>query len=830
MTGLMAPVPAADPALHGRSGSGATGSWVLAYNGFDPAVEGTREALCTLGNGYWGTRGSVPGATADGVHYPGTYLAGVYNRLRSDLGGRIVEDEHLINAPDWTSLTLGPPGGPPYRHGSAALLSCSQQLDLRRGVHTRVSRFRDAQGRTTLVTSRSFLHLAQVHLAVLETTVEAQDWSGPLAVRCGVDGRVTNRNVAEYRLLADRHLQPVAARQVDPETVLLEMVTSQSRVHIAMAARTRLRPDPDTGTDGMVDRRLLDDDPAYVGHELTLELTQGRPVTVEKVVAVATSRDPALAGVALSATARVARAPSAGELLRSHEAAWERLWERFGIDVAAGERQSLALNLNAFHVLATVAAAGPDIDAGVPARGLHGEGYRGHVFWDEMFVYPMLTLRRPELTRALLRYRHRRLDEARAAARAEGLDGAMFPWQCGSDGREETPSELYNLRTGEWMPDNSRRQRHVGLAVVFGVWQYYQATVDQAFMIDEGAELMVEVTRLFASLATYDAPADRFDIAGVMGPDEFHDGYPDAPGRGVRNNAYTNVMVAWLAGRTLELLDLLAGKDCGPLWDRLALRPGERERWDRIRHRLRVPFHADGVISQFDGYEALAEFDWEAYRARYGDIGRLDLILAAEGDSPNRYRLSKQADVLMLLYLLSAEELRAVLERLGYPFPPDAVPRTVGFYLARTTHGSTLSRLVHSWVLARSDRSRSWSLFTRALDSDLDDIQGGTTREGVHIGAMAGTVDMVLRCFSGLEVRDGLLWLHPELPAELPRAEFEIVYRGQPISVAITGSHVRLRLHPHGGDPVTVCVEDRVSVLSAGEVHVVDLASGGGAP
>jgi trehalose/maltose hydrolase-like predicted phosphorylase len=380
------------------------------------------------------------------------------------------------------------------------------------------------------------------------------------------------------------------------------------------------------------------------------------------------------------------------------------------------------------------------------------------------------------------------------------------------------------------MPDNSRRQRHVGLAVVFGVWQYYQATVDQAFMIDEGAELMVEVTRLFASLATYDAPADRFDIAGVMGPDEFHDGYPDAPGRGVRNNAYTNVMVAWLAGRTLELLDLLAGKDCGPLWDRLALRPGERERWDRIRHRLRVPFHADGVISQFDGYEALAEFDWEAYRARYGDIGRLDLILAAEGDSPNRYRLSKQADVLMLLYLLSAEELRAVLERLGYPFPPHAVPRTVGFYLARTTHGSTLSRLVHSWVLARSDRSRSWSLFTRALDSDLDDIQGGTTREGVHIGAMAGTVDMVLRCFSGLEVRDGLLWLHPELPAELPRAEFEIVYRGQPISVEITGRHVRLRLHPHGGDPVTVCVEDRVSVLSAGEVHVVDLVSGGGAP
>ncbi len=336
---------------------------------------------------------------------------------------------------------------------------------------------------------------------------------------------------------------------------------------------------------------------------------------------------------------------------------------------------------------------------------------------------------------------------------------------------------------------------------------------------------MVEITRLFASLATYDASTDRFDIAGVMGPDEFHDGYPDAPGEGVRNNAYTNVMAAWLAGRTLEALDLLADKDCGPLWDRLALRPGEREHWDRIQRRLRVPFHSDGVISQFEGYERLAEFDWDAYRARYGDIGRLDLILVAEGDSPNRYRLSKQADVLMLLYLLSAEELRAVLDRLDYSLSPEAVPRTVEFYLARTTHGSTLSRLVSSWILSRTDRRQSWSLFTQALDSDVADIQGGSTREGVHIGAMAGTVDMVLRCFAGLETRGEMLRLHPALPAELARAAFEIVYRGQPISVDLTRAQVRLRLHQNGGDPITVCVEDQVSTLSSGDVHVVTLTA-----
>lgn len=816
--------PVCDAAENWCGGAAApTDAWLLAYDGFDAAQEGTREALCTLGNGYWGTRGSVPGSTADDVHYPGSYLAGVYNRLRSDVGGRVVEDEHLVNAPDWKSLMVGPPGRGPYRHGSAEMLSDTQQLDLRRGVLTRACRYRDADGRTTLVTTRSFVHMASKHLAVLEVTVEAEDWSGPISIRCGIDGRVANRNVAEYQLLADEHLLPVAGRQIDPETVVLEVVTSQSQVHIAVAARTRLHAE-DPNADADVDAvRVIEDDAGYIGQELVLALRAGHPVTVEKVAAVATSRDRALSSAALSAAAKVARAPSSDELLASHEAAWQRLWDRFGVDIRAGQRQALALNLNTFHVLQAVCAAGLDLDAGVPARGLHGEGYRGHVFWDEMFVYPMLTLRRPELTRALLYYRHRRLDEARAAAEAAGLDGAMFPWQSGSDGREETPSELYNLRTRTWLPDNSHRQRHVGLAIAYSVWQYYQATADLAFLIHTGAELMVEVTRLFASMATYDASSDRFDIAGVMGPDEFHDGYPDAPGQGMRNNAYTNVMLAWLITSTMEAVDLLTGSDCGPAWDRIALRPGERDNWDHIRHRLRVPFHADGVISQFEGYERLAEFAWDAYRSRYGNIGRLDLILAAEGDSPNRYRMSKQADVLMLLYLLSAEELRTVLDRLGYPLPPEAVRRTVEFYSARTTHGSTLSRLVHSWVLGRSDRQGSWSLFTRALDSDLADIQGGTTREGVHIGAMAGTVDMVLRCYAGLETRSDMLRLHPVLPPELPRAAFEIVYRGQPISVELTREQVRLHLHPHAGAPIAVCIEDRISTLAPGDVHVVTL-------
>ena len=165
-----------------------------------------------------------------------------------------------------------------------------------------------------------------------------------------------------------------------------------------------------------------------------------------------------------------------------------------------------------------------------------------------------------------------------------------------------------------------------------------------------------------------------------------------------------------------------------------------------------VPFH-DGVISQFEGYGDLAELDWDRLPQQYGNIQRLDRILEAEHDDVNRYKASKQADALMLLYLLSADELRELLDRLGYRFTPDQIPEMVDYYLARTSHGSTLSGVVHTWVLARANRDRAMEFFQQALKSDVADIQGGTTSEGIHLAAMAGSVDLMQRCFTGLETR-----------------------------------------------------------------------------
>ena len=794
-----------------------TGQWTLAWDGFDPAEEGTREALCTLGNGYWGTRGAASEDDADGIHYPGTYFAGVYNTVTTERNGVTADSESMVNSPNWLPLWFRIDDGNWFSPARAALLDYRQQLDLRGAILTRELRFNDGTGRITRVRTRRLVSQASVHTAFVETTIEPENWSGSLTVRSAIDGRVTNRAEAGSTLLARRHLSARKTLELNDESILLEMETIRSGIHISVAARTRAF---DAAELLAPTRRLLVDEAGWVAHEFDLAATIGRAIRIEKVVVVRTSRDRAIASPSEAAETLLGRTPGADELLTAHERAWQILWDEFRVEMDSGERQALALNLNTFHILQTLASVTADLDAGIPARGLHGEGYGGHIFWDELFVYPMLTLRRPDLSRALLGYRYRRLDEAKYAARAEGVSGAMFPWQSGIDGREVTPRELYNPRATAWMPDNSYRQRHVGLAIAYSSWQHYQATGDLGFLIEQGAELVIEVARFFAGLATYDSAEDRYSISGVMGPDEFHDGYPDSPGTGLRNNTYTNVMTAWVLRRAADIVELLESRSCRPLRDRLNLHPDEVKKWKSIGTRLTVPFCADGTISQFEGYHALAELDWERYRAKYGSLERLDLILNAEGSSTNLFKVSKQPDVLMLLYLFSAEELRELLAEMGYALPVEAVISTVNHYTDRSTYGSTLSNVVHSWIEARQDRERSWDFLTRALESDLSDIQGGSTRDGIHIGAMAGSIDMVRRCYTGLEVRSDMLWLHPLLPPEIDSIAFGFTYRSQDIRLELWKDRLRISVGLSSAPPVIVMVEGNRAELAPGETRV----------
>ena len=539
---------------------------------------------------------------------------------------------------------------------------------------------------------------------------------------------------------------------------------------------------------------------------------------MEKMVTFFTSRDPATSDTLTMAGTSAQRYTDFGEALSSHAEAWEELWRVCDVEVPSDARVQFLLRLHICHILQVCSRHTADLDAGVPARGLNGEAYRGHVFWDELYVYPFLSFRMPEITRGLLMYRYRRLGEARAAAREAGLRGAMFPWQSGSEGKEETQRVHLNPLSGRWEPDLSHNQRHVNAAIFYNIWRHFQATDDVAFLRDHGAEMMLEIARFWASIAHFNPERERYEIHGVMGPDEFHDRYPDAEQGGLRNNAYTNVMVAWLCDVAQQVLSLLPGTRADALRGKLTLGDEELRRWADMSRRMFVPFHGDGIISQFEGYEDLEELDWDAYRAKYGNIQRLDRILRAEGDDPNRYKLTKQADTVMLFFLFSPDELRRLFERLGYDYGPDTARKNVAYYDQRTSHGSTLSFVAHAGVLARLDPESSWERFLVAVESDVGDVQGGTTKEGIHMGVMSGTLDLVQRSYAGTEIRDGVLYFEPRLPPRLEGLSFAMQFRGTPILVTLADGRLTLAAHREGAPrPIRVGVGDEIRELCAGD-------------
>jgi len=764
--------------------------WTLVYEGWKPDEEALREALCTLGNGRFATRGAAEWASDDGVSYPGTYVAGGYNRLATAVAGRDIVNEDLVNLPNWLPLTFAPEAGAGLGDPSNEISDYRQELDVRRGALSRTFVVVDSEGRETRVSSRRIVSMDDPSLAAISMEIVPLNWSGRAEIRSGLDGEVTNNGVPRYRELRGDHIVVEGMGSESDGIVWLRARTKQSDLGVCLAARTSI-----VGAEvSPVDEGSRID--AVCG----VEAVAGCAIQVEKVVCLRTDRDPAFGDPVEDAVLGVRRAPSVDVLAERSATAWAVLWEMYDVEVEVDEALDLSphliqliLRLHTFHMLQTASPHTIGLDASVPARGLHGEAYRGHVFWDEMYVFPFYLNRDPELARSLLLYRYRRLPEARAAAVAEGKAGAMFPWQSGSSGREETQIIHLNPRSGTWDPDHSHLQRHVSAAIARNVWAYVEATDDRAFLGSYGAELLVEIARFWASMATRRSDG-RFEIVGVMGPDEFHEAYPGADEGGLRNNAYTNVMAAWCLARALKALDRLDASSRAAVSERLELAADELQRWQEILESMTIPVLANGLIEQFEGYGDLEELDWNAYRAKYGSIGRLDRILKAEGDSPDRYKLSKQADLCMLFYLFDREELAELLGRSGYELSEERLRETIEYYRQRTSHGSTLSHLVFAAILDGVDREASREHFVEALRSDVDDVQGGTTPEGIHTAVMAGTVRHVLERFAGLRLTSDVISLTPRLPRGVRRIRFSVRWRDVPVTIEVDPERVRINV------------------------------------
>jgi trehalose/maltose hydrolase-like predicted phosphorylase len=790
-------------------------SWSLSYDEWDESEELLRESLCTLGNGYFAVRGAGEESHASSSHYPGTYLAGGYNRLETKINDLTIENEDLVNWPNWICLTFRHEHDDWFDLSQVELLSFKQELDIQGGELKRIIHFKDKRGNESILRTRRIVSMDNPHIGAIKWELNAVNWAGKIEIKSFIDGSVINSGTKRYRQLTSKNLEPKRQRRIGLDSVLLEMSTSNSEIDMAQVMRTQV---------------FLKNAPAncefyfwengsQIGHNISINCVDNSVLEIEKVVCLFTSKDKAIFNPSYEAERLILRCQRYDQLLEDHHVKWKRIWDLCDIKLEGNPRETKLLRLHIFHLLQTVSLNSMDMDVGVPSRGLHGEAYRGHIFWDEIYILPFLNLRIPEITRSLLMYRYRRLNEARLNAKSEGYQGAMYPWQSGSNGEEESQTLHLNPESGHWVPDNTFKQRHINATIVYNVWKYYQATNDEEFLSFFGVEMALEISRFWVSIMTFNSSRGRYDIKGVVGPDEFHTKYPGREELGIDNNAYTNFMASWCLRISLDMLESIEIERKKEILNILKLSDEDLELWSGMSKKIYLPVLDNGIISQFEGFEELLDLDWAEYRKKYGNIQRIDRILEAEGDSSNRYKLNKQADMLMLFYLFSPKELAAGFEWLNYPFEFSAIQKNIEYHLSLSTNGSSLSRIVHSWVLSRYDIENSWLWFQKALESDVNDVQGGTTAEGIHLGAMAGTVDLVQRCFTGFEVENNVLWIHPHMPKEIQRLEFSIRYKGESLFFKFTPENFYVRVQSGCVSNIKIGFEGRIHRMHQGEEH-----------
>ncbi len=271
-------------------------NWVLSYDTYDPEIEGRREALCAIGNGYFATRAAAAESQADSNHYPGTYFAGVYNRLKFKSKGKEFEHEEIVNAPNWLPLTFKIEDGDWFSLDNCKILNYKQSLDLRRGLLNREIVFADDQGRECQLTEQRFAHMRHFHLACMKTEVTALNWSGRICLRWAIDGRIKNRGNKRFHHLDLKHLESLESK-IENNVLYLQMRTRQSRIGIAEAVKCRLY----LNEQEVEAERSEILEPEYIAQDLCLDLRKGDRLKVEKIVALYTSRDNAISEPGLAA-------------------------------------------------------------------------------------------------------------------------------------------------------------------------------------------------------------------------------------------------------------------------------------------------------------------------------------------------------------------------------------------------------------------------------------------------------------------------------------------------------------------------------------------------
>ncbi|MDI3340106.1 MAG: glycosyl hydrolase family 65 protein [Sphaerobacter sp.] len=734
-------------------------AWRLDEPTYLPAIEHRVESRFTVANGLVGVRGSLDQPTA--ASRPLTLVAGLFDTPNAPLAVPA-----LVPAPDWLRLRITLDGQPLEIEG-ANDLRYARTLDLRRGMLLSDWCQRDAAGRTVRVRSLRFASQVERTLAVqmLQLTVDR-----PVAMRLEVWIEAPHD-----RLVLER---------ATPDVTVWRTVNTGRRVAMAPFVQLWL------GSDPMAPPTFRDGVAAW-----SWVATPDQPVTLLRTVAIARGEraDPVVP--ARRAIAARARARDAGpeELLARHVQAWAERWEEGDVQIEGDEMAQRGMRYALYHL---ISAANPaDERVSIGARALTGEAYLGHVFWDtEIFVLPYYIFTWPAAARAALMYRYHTLPVARARAQQLGYRGALFPWESADTGEEVTPPFVVNP-TGRVIPILSGTlEQHITADVAYAVWQYWQATGDLHFLLNAGAEILLDTARFWASRVTWEEDG-YYHIRNVIGPDEYHDGVDD--------NAFTNVMAAWNLETALEVAALLAQRRparWAELRQALDLSDAELAHWRTVAARLFPGRIVDGVIEQFAGFFDLEPIDLRAFEPR---AAPMDVMLGPE--RTRRSQVVKQADVVMLLALL--------WER----FPPHVREASFRYYEPRTGHGSSLSPATHALVAARlGDVDLALHYVHETIAIDLDDAMGNAAL-GVHIAAQGGLWQAVVLGFAGMRLRPFGLAFDPHLPATWRALRFSVGWHGRRLDVDITQDPLTVTLTLRRGRSLMVEVGDLTHRLSHGE-------------
>ncbi|HLE27547.1 MAG TPA: glycoside hydrolase family 65 protein, partial [Anaerolineales bacterium] len=716
-----------------------TDLWTITEDAFDAAKQHHQETIFTLGNGYLSTRGAFEeGRPGDRRT---TFIHGVFD------AAPIVFTE-LANAPDWLPFTVHL-NGERFSLDAGVVESFTRALDLRTGTLSRAVRWRSPAGLAATIAFERFASLADPHLLFIRCKVRPE-FAGFVEFRASLNGNADNEGLAHWHRVGQGAEARPDARSA---TAYLHCRTRRSRIGWAGAMRLV----------GVAGRRLS---AAWWDAENTPTLTlkmkaaPGRTLIVDKRVAVFTSRDLPEDQIVQAAMDRVNSVTDWPAALKDHAEAWAKEWERTDVVIEGDDEAQIAIRFNLFQML--IAAPRHDDRVSIGAKTLSGFGYRGHAFWDtEVFMLPLFTYTAPHIARNLLNYRYRNLPGARAKAKANGVEGAQFPWESADTGEEVTPT---------WLPHFADRAKlvriwtgdieiHISADVAYAAYQYWRLTGDDEWFIEKGAELVLDTAKFWGARAEWNAEAGRYEYNDVIGPDEYHEH--------VDNNAYTNCMAQWNLQTALDTLEWLRGRaptKAAELAEELSLTPSALARWREVIEKVHLHVEPSGLIEQFEGYFQRKDVDLAVLEPRTRSAQE---IFGIEGC--NETQALKQPDVLMLQYLLR-----------DY-YSDEAVRVNYDYYNPRTDHtyGSSLGPSIMAIMACDVGQpDHAYEHFIRAVRADLRDVRGNAG-DGIHAASAGGTWQAVVFGFGGLRISPEGWRANPRLPKHWKRLAFKFFHRGR---------------------------------------------------